>query len=590
VLLAQCLSTSLKKECRMIFARPDWRAELHADVVIIGGGVAGLSLALSLPTSLHIALLTKGAMGESNTRYAQGGLAAAVGSDDSPELHLRDTLIAGAGLCDETAVRLLVEQAPEAVRWLIEIGAQFDRKAATQETDTAGNPFDAYVMGREAAHSRWRVLHAHGDATGAEIERALVAGVRARANTTIYEQTFVRELLVRDGQCVGVMAVERSGNAFRMQTHATALANGGAGRLWLRTSNPPLATADGLALAWRAGAALADLEFTQFHPTVLVTEDDDSAFLISEAVRGEGAYLRNQAGERFMPRYHPDAELAPRDVVARAILSEMLSEHARSGFLDLRHLPADPMRTRFPSIAAFCAQHGYDLARDLIPVAPAAHYFMGGVAVDTWGRTTLPQLYAIGEVACTGVHGANRLASNSLLEGLVFGRRVATALTQSDMTSNWPDREHLFTGAGSAVEPLPISAASASSIHPNIQGTLQRVMWERVSLYRDEEGLQQASLALQQLSVEAAAAANGSDEMQVADDAPFASYETGNMLQIAQLITSAARQRRESRGSHYRNDYPATDTTLAGRHTLLLDAALQPRERVAVRLEEASHV
>lgn len=575
----------------MTFARPDWRAEPRADVAIIGGGVAGLSLALSLPTSLHIALLTKGALGESNTRYAQGGLAAAVGSDDSPELHLHDTLVAGAGLCDETAVRLLVEQAPDAVRWLIEIGAQFDRKAAAQDTDAMGNPFDAYVMGREAAHSRWRVLHAHGDATGAEIERALVAAVRSRKNITMYEQTFVRELMVRDGQCVGVIALDRAGSAFQLETGATVLANGGAGRLWLRTSNPPLATADGLALAWRAGAALADLEFTQFHPTVLVTEDDNEAFLISEAVRGEGAYLRNQAGERFMPRYHPDAELAPRDVVARAILSEMLREGAPSAFLDLRHLPDEAMRARFPSIAAMCTQHGYDLARDLIPVAPAAHYFMGGVAVDTWGRTTLPQLYAIGEVACTGVHGANRLASNSLLEGLVFGRRVAMALTQPVMTSDWPDREHLFTGRGNTVDALPIIAASAPGVHPDMQAPLQRVMWEHVSLYRDEQGLQQASQVLHRLVEEAATATNGRDEIQAANGAgaPFAAYEAGNMMQVAQLIITAARQRQESRGSHYRNDYPATDPALAGRHTLLLNAALQPLVRAAARLEEASH-
>jgi L-aspartate oxidase len=575
----------------MTFARPDWRAEPHADVAIIGGGVAGLSLALSLPASLHIALLTKGALGESNTRYAQGGLAAAVGSDDSPELHLRDTLIAGAGLCDETAVRLLVEQAPDAVRWLIETGAQFDRKeqAAAQENETTGNPFDAYVMGREAAHSRWRVLHAHGDATGAEIERALVAAVRGRANITIYEQTFVRELLVDAGRCVGLLALDRAGQAFQLETEATVLANGGAGRLWLRTSNPALATADGLALAWRTGAALADLEFTQFHPTVLVTEDDSEAFLISEAVRGEGAYLRNQAGERFMPRYHADAELAPRDVVARAILSEMLAEGAPSAFLDLRHLPAEAMYARFPSIAAMCAQRGYDLARDLIPVAPAAHYFMGGVAVDTWGRTTLPQLYAIGEVACTGVHGANRLASNSLLEGLVFGRRVATALTQPDVTSDWPDETHLFTGEGSTVEARTISAASAARVHPDMQPPLQRVMWEHVSLYRDEDGLQQAAQALKRLVEEAATAANGSEETQTAQSAPFASYETGNMMQVAQLIITAARQRCESRGSHYRNDYPATDPALAGRHTLLLNAALRQDEREAALLEEARY-
>jgi L-aspartate oxidase len=534
-----------------------------------------------------VALLTKGALGESNTRYAQGGLAAAVGSDDSPELHLRDTLIAGAGLCDETAVRLLVEQAPDAVRWLIEIGAQFDRKASAPSEPQPGNAFDAYVMGREAAHSRWRVLHAHGDATGAEIERALVAAVHSRENISIYEHTFVQELVLQDGQCSGVLALDQSGKVFALRTGATVLANGGAGRLWLRTSNPQVATADGLALAWRSGAALADLEFTQFHPTVLVNDDTDgSAFLISEAVRGEGAYLRNQAGERFMPRYHPDAELAPRDVVARAILSEMLREQAPSAFLDLRHLSADAMRARFPSIAAMCAEHHLDLARDLIPVAPAAHYFMGGVAVDTWGRTTLPQLYAIGEVACTGVHGANRLASNSLLEGLVFGRRAASVIGQA-FPAEWPNATHLFSGPGSRMQALTTSTADVTTLHPSIQGALQRIMWEHVSLYRDEQGLKQAAQALKRL-IEEAAEPTAAPER--SEDAPFASHETGNMLQVAQLITTAALQRRESRGSHFRNDYPETDATLAGQHTLLLNAALQPEGREAARVQEASHV
>ncbi len=585
------------------------------DVVIIGGGVAGLSLTLSLPASLRIALITKSALGESNTRYAQGGIAAAVGSDDSPELHFRDTLIAGAGLCDEAAVRVLVEQAPAALRWLINLGAQFDRSesAANSREQTASGEFHTYSMGHEAAHSRRRVLHAQGDATGAEIERALVAAVRAHPNIDIYEHTFARDLLIEDGQCRGVLALDQSGQSFSLLARATVLANGGAGRLWLRTSNPPLATADGLALAWRAGAALADLEFTQFHPTIMVTPGDpDSAFLISEAVRGEGAYLRNQAGERFMPRYHPDAELAPRDVVARAILNEMLREGAPCAYLDLRHLPAGAMRARFPTIAAICAQHGLDLARDLIPVAPAAHYFMGGVAVDTWSRTTLPQLYAIGEVACTGVHGANRLASNSLLEGLVFGRRAATAIAQmldgiqplvdsvphneqASASTVWPDAAHLFSGKGSSIQMIaaPASAASMPPADLHIQNALQRVMWEYASLYRDEPGLQQAEQALQHLLEEAADRGtaekwSASEEPALSSAAPFAAYETNNMLQAAQLIIAAARQRRESRGSHYRSDYPAADPALAGQHTLLLNTAPQPLTYELVEMLEVS--
>ena len=605
----------------MAFALPEQVAGQHGDaydVAIIGGGVAGLSLTLSLPASLRIALLTKGALGESNTRYAQGGIAAAVGSDDSPELHFRDTLTAGAGLCDETAVRILVEQAPGALRWLINIGAQFDRNQPLENSpeQAVSSEFQAYSMGHEAAHSRRRVLHAQGDATGAEIERALVAAVRAHPNITIYEHTFARDLLTEDGQCRGVLALGQSGQVFRLLARTTVLANGGAGRLWLRTSNPPLATADGLALAWRAGAALADLEFTQFHPTVMVMPDNpDSAFLISEAVRGEGAYLRNHAGERFMPRYHPDAELAPRDVVARAILSEMLREGAPCAYLDLRHLPAEAMRARFPTIAAICAQHGLDLARDLIPVAPAAHYFMGGIAVDTWSRTTLPQLYAIGEAACTGVHGANRLASNSLLEGLVFGRRAAVAIAQTlaekyapdgslhgdKQTSTptaWPDVTHLFNGKGGSTQLMRVPTNRANVFaDPHIQSDFRRIMWEHVSLYRDEPGLQQAEQSLQCL-LEEAADGDAADKAYASGEAaalfsaaPFAGYETSNMLQVAQLIIAAARQRRESRGSHYRNDYPAADPALAAQHTLLLNAAPQPLIHEPGWMQEvASHV
>src|SRR5258708_23142272 len=393
------------------------------DVAIIGGGIAGLSLALRLPEHLHVALFTKGQLGESNTRYAQGGLSVALGADDSLELHFQDTLAAGAGLCSKEAVRILVEQGPAAAKWLIEMGVQFDRLQPGSEGHATP---DGLLLGREAAHSRWRVLHAGGDATGAEIERALLVALQRRTHVALYEETFVSNLIVNAGKCAGVDAVAKDGRAFTITAQATVLANGGAGGLWLHTSNPSGATADGLALAWHAGAALTDLEFMQFHPTVLVV--DGTSHLISEAVRGEGAYLRNHAGERFMPRYSEQAELAPRDVVARAILNEMLTEQTGFEYLDLRHLPAEKMHSRFPTISVFCRQHGFDLATDLLPIAPAAHYCMGGVMVDTYGRTTLAGLYAVGEVACTGVHGANRLASNSLLEGLVYGLRVADSL------------------------------------------------------------------------------------------------------------------------------------------------------------------
>jgi L-aspartate oxidase len=405
------------------------------------------------------------------------------------------------------------------------------------------------------------VLHARGDATGAEIERALVAAVRDRPNTRVLDTTLALDLLVRDGACVGADALRGGGRLRITAARGVVLANGGAGRLWLRTSNPPGATADGIALAWRAGAVLADLEFAQFHPTVLVPPDGSGEpFLVSEAVRGEGAYLRNAAGERFMLRYAPDAELAPRDVVARAILGEMLAEGAPGAFLDLRHLPAGEMRERFPTIAAVCRAHGLDLARDLIPVAPAAHYFMGGVAVDTWARTTVPGLYAVGEVACTGVHGANRLASNSLLEGLVFGRRAARVLAGAlQPDSAWP-RTPVLPGDALAVPSLvlPVSAPGAP-VAWETRAALQRVMWERVSLRRDTDGLSAARVELERLS-----AAGPTDP------------ETASMLFATQAITQAAQVRTESRGGHYREDYPDRDPAREGRHSLLIPQAAQP--------------
>ncbi len=512
------------------------------DVAIIGGGIAGLSVALRLPEHLRVALFTKGQLGESNTRYAQGGLAVALGTDDSSELHLQDTLAAGAGLCDEEAVRVLVEQAPHAVRWLIQMGVQFDR-AQPDNMDHA-TP-DGLLLGREGAHCRWRVLHAGGDATGAEIERALLAALHVRSSIVVYEETFVRNLLLEDGRCVGLQAIDQYGQSFTLAAHSTVLANGGAGGLWLHTSNPAGATADGLALAWQAGAALIDLEFMQFHPTVLVV--DGSSHLISEAVRGEGAYLRNHAGERFMLRYSEQAELAPRDVVARAILSEMLTEQTDCQYLDLRHLSAEKMHARFPTISAICREYGLDLATDMIPIAPAAHYCMGGVMVDTNGHTTLPGLYAVGEVACTGVHGANRLASNSLLEGLVYGVRVADSLTLAEETTRFKQPLRKDTSLIIYDEALA-SLSSGSADRQNslqVRRELRQIMWRYVSLRRDQQGL----LAARQW-VQTHRYALSEQDMQDREV-----VETTNMLQVAELVIAAAMERHESRGSHWRQDY-----------------------------------
>lgn len=535
------------------------------DVAIVGGGIAGLSVALRLPGHLRVALFTKGQLGESNTRYAQGGLTVALGADDSPELHFQDTLAAGAGLCDATAVRMLTEEAPAAVRWLISMGVQFDR---VQPGSDAHATQDGLLLGREAAHSRWRVLHAGGDATGAEIERALMIALRKRSSIVLYEETYVRSLRVENGVCTGLEAVHRNGQAIIIEAQATILANGGAGGLWLHTSNPAGATADGIALAWRAGAALTDLEFMQFHPTVLVV--DGGSHLVSEAVRGEGAYLRNHAGERFMPRYHAMGELAPRDVVARSILSEMLSEGTDCQYLDLRHLPAERMHERFPTISAICRGYGLDLARDLLPIAPAAHYCMGGVMTDTFGRTTLEGLYAVGEVACTGVHGANRLASNSLLEGLVFGLRLADGLAGTIAVQAIPSSRQAIT-----LSVFDDLSREESLLHIELdrenilqmRSEIRQVMWKYVSLQRDRQGLLEARHQLHNLRHRVKT--NGTvkqDKHNIAVEW----LETVNMLKVAELVIVASLQRCESRGSHWRFDYPASDDSLTGRHYVLI--------------------
>ena len=384
------------------------------DGIIVGGGVAGLRAAIGLASAGRVLVLTKAAPAESNTGYAQGGIAAAMGDDDSPSLHGADTIRAGDGLCDEAAVRVLVEHGPHYVRELIEWGARFD-------LDADGRP----ALGREAAHSVRRVLHA-GDATGREIGRVLWECVRMLPSVETIDHALVTEVLVEDGLAVGVRYFDAAGTSRAVRAGATLLATGGAGQVFSETTNPAVATGDGIAFGFVAGARVVDLEFVQFHPTAL-NQPGAPRFLISEALRGEGARLVNGRGDPFMKRYHPDGDLAPRDVVARSIAHQSQTT-GDPVFLRLEHLDAGFVKRRFPTIAAMCAQIGLDLARDPIPVGPAAHYMMGGVDTDEWGRTSVPGLYAAGEVACTGLHGANRLASNSLLEGLVFGARAAEAM------------------------------------------------------------------------------------------------------------------------------------------------------------------
>jgi L-aspartate oxidase len=513
-------------------------------VVVVGAGVAGLAFSLALPEGWRVALLTKGVLGESNTRYAQGGISAAIGPDDSTRLHEEDTLIAGAGLCDPAAVRALVDGAPAAVDRLLAIGTKFDRSRSTGEI----------LLGREAAHSRHRVLHAGGDATGAEVERALVAAARTHPDIDVFDHAYALDLIVRDDRARGIVAELGSGERVVIVAPWVVMAAGGAGQLWAVTSNPKGATADGLAMAVRAGVPVADLEFVQFHPTVLALSGTEP-FLITEAVRGEGAYLLNDAGQRFMVEVHPLAELAPRDVVARGIQSAMADGNTDHVWLDLRHLPDELVYERFPTIAKELKGRGLDLAKDLIPVAPAAHYFIGGIAASTDGRTGLPGLLALGEAACTGVHGANRLASNSLLEGLVFGTDAAALLTSLGRPAAI-DFDHLdLSGV-----PTEVETGDRAAIEEAV-AEVQRVMSQQVAVVRSAEGLREAAAEVGRLT-RMLESAGGNDRIAI---------EASNVAEAASKVIDAALFREESRGAHFRSDFPTTDPALDGQHSLLFE-------------------
>ncbi|MCC6992848.1 MAG: L-aspartate oxidase [Acidobacteria bacterium] len=493
-----------------------------ADFLVIGSGVAGLRAAAALAAHGSVLVLTKaGDAGESNTGYAQGGIAAAVGDDDSPTLHARDTEAAGDGLCDSDAVRVLVTDGPAYVRELASWGAAFDREADGR-----------FSLGREGAHTVRRVLHA-ADATGREISRVLWQHVSALARVRVAADARAVELLVESGICVGARYVVGN-EVVEARATATLLATGGAGRIFRETTNPPVATGDGVALAWQAGALVADMEFVQFHPTVMSVAGTPR-FLLSEALRGDGAWLLNVHGERFMSRYEPAGELASRDLVARA----MVKEAARTGApitLSMRHLEAEWVRRRFPTLAAACRERGLDLAFDAIPVSPAAHYIMGGVATDIDGRTSLPGLYAAGEVACTGVHGANRLASNSLLEGLVFGARAADAMLRPPQAGLIPRPRRRG--------PMPRGAAAAAIPDGD---AVRALMWRDVGLVRDADGLAGAVATLDGWRRTLLAAGRDAGD------------PTGALVTVAWLMARGALDRTESRGGHARADFPGRD-------------------------------
>ena len=496
-------------------------------VLVVGSGIAGLVAALEISSVHQVTLITKARLAESNTRYAQGGIAAVMTAEDSVEEHVEDTLRAGAGLCSREAVQILCAEGPARVRDLITLGVNFDRKHGE------------LAQGLEAAHSRPRVLHAGGDATGLAIEMALVEALHT-ARVEVLEHTFAADLRLLRGAVAGLQVIGPEGEAEDIYADAVVLASGGAGHLYPYTTNPIVATGDGVALALRAGAQVADLEFYQFHPTALSAP---GGFLISEAVRGDGAVLRGQDGVRFMKAVHPDAELAPRDVVARGIADQMARQDGQPVLLDATALGADFLAQRFPTINAACLRAGLDWSRQPIPVAPAAHYWMGGVQTDTFGRTSLPGLFAVGEVACTGVHGANRLASNSLLESLVFAWRAAHLLVAEggEALQSWPAPIWEVGTEKARFVHLSLPAAPWHGTPLPSREALQKLMWTNAGIARDTHGLRRALTEITGWT---------------ATGDTVTERETANLLLLAQAVVTSALTRAESRGAHFRTDYP----------------------------------
>lgn len=490
--------------------------------IVIGSGIAGLFTAIKASEDRQVILITKKALMDSNTRYAQGGIAAVIAEDDSPIYHREDTLMAGAGICSSSAVNALVHEGPEGVHELIRLGTLFDQENGV------------LALTQEGAHSHRRILHANGDATGYEIVRALSEQVKEQENIEVWDDHFVIDLITEGGECVGALVQQADGSRIFVQGDATVLCSGGAGQLYRYTTNPEIATGDGVAIAYRAGAHIRDMEFIQFHPTSLCYPGAPR-FLISEAVRGEGAVLRNMHGERFMHKYHELLELAPRDIVARAIVNEMELTKSTFVYLDITHEAPEKVKHRFPTIYETCMSYGLDITSDWIPVAPAAHYMMGGIKTDLNGESTIPRLFACGEVSSTGLHGANRLASNSLSEALVFGSRIIQRI-----------RELL---------PLAHNITSISSNEGRVDSPtqpiverrlkLQKVMVRYAGLRRNEETLSKGFDELKrQLPIFGSVLSKREE------------YEFANMLTCSLLVTTSALAREESRGAHYREDYP----------------------------------
>ncbi|BFH65884.1 L-aspartate oxidase [Paenibacillus azoreducens] len=508
---------------------------VKTDVIVIGSGIAGLYTAIETGKDRNVIMITKNALLESNTRYAQGGIAAVTAEDDSPAYHRDDTLMAGAGLCSSAAVDVLVNEGPEGVQELIRLGTSFDVENGE------------LALTQEGAHSRRRILHANGDATGFEIVRALAAQVRVHERVEVWEHHYVIDVISVNNECLGALVQRPDGQRVYIQAAATILCTGGAGQLFRYTTNPDVATADGIAIAYRAGALIRDMEFIQFHPTALCYPGAPR-FLISEAVRGEGAVLRNIKGERFMAKYHELLELAPRDIVARAIVSEMEETKSTFVYLDITHESEDVIKHRFPTIYETCMNYGLDMATDWIPVAPAAHYMMGGVKTDLNGESSVARLFACGEVSSTGVHGANRLASNSLSEAIVFGRRIVNRIKELAP----------LTGELSMIHELEQRSGAPKQAVIERRLKLQKVMVRYVGLRRNETLLHKGMDELKRQLPIFDAELTRKEE-----------FEFANMLTSCLLITHAAMERKESRGAHYREDYPHKNDAVWRKHLLL---------------------
>ena len=519
------------------FDSDEIEAEYH-DVVVIGSGIAGVYTTLDIPEEYDIAILTKETLDVSNSVLAQGGIAVSLGKKDSPELHFNDTIYAGAGLCDEEAVWVLVNEAAPNIEALVKYGVNFDRV----------NP-DELALTREGAHSRNRIIHA-GDSTGKEVCDKLIAAVRTRNNIKIKERTFVIDLLVENNTCRGVIAFDEDSSTFKLYlSDIVVCATGGFGQLYAHTTNPEVATGDGVCMAYRAGAELMDLEFIQFHPTVLYHPENKS-FLISEAVRGEGALLRNKYGKRFMPEYHELCELAPRDVVSRAIFQEMKKTNSTNVYLDITFKDREYLEHRFPNIFKTCLSYGIDISKDYIPVAPAEHYCMGGIKTDVFGRTKIRGFYACGETACNGIHGANRLASNSMLEGLVFGRKIGDEVTNIlKETKGMRSPFKCSYKSNRVKKDLDID---------KIRADIQNTMTEKVGIIRDREGLLEAKRKID----------NYVELLSDMKNETIRDFEIQNIALLSKLVIESALEREESRGAHYRSDFNKRDDVNWRRHII----------------------